>query len=349
MLRPPGEPWQETARAFVGVCKSALWTPSGETARAWLHGRGLTDESIKAAGLGLNLVDSFPPRSSWGLPAVPKKREGGKVWLPRGIVIPWTINGQLWKVNIRRPNGDLKADDTKYIQAAGSTDAWSTNGLYHADALDVAKSAVIVEGELDALSIQQAADDLVIPVATGSTHGARKVRWLARLAACPRVLVSFDSDEAGEAAARFWIDILPGARRWRPYWSDASQMLQDGADVRAWVAAGLGTQKRDYPPATTVATNDGDGVASLRDEYAPLLLELWGRDIIGPLACWIWFEVERLPMEVWIAFGFYADLEFYERIKEGIETGPDFRNKAHLRGALMALYDYIETSPSRGT
>ncbi|MFQ5570010.1 MAG: hypothetical protein ACE5G0_10065 [Rhodothermales bacterium] len=80
------------------------------------------------------------------------------------------------------------------------------------------------------------------------------------------------------------------------------------------------------------------------DEYAPLLLELWGRDVIGPLACWIWFEVEQLPMDIWITTSLYADRALYRRVKEGIETGPSFRNKAHLRGALMALYEYVELS-----
>ena len=83
-------------------------------------------------------------------------------------------------------------------------------------------------------------------------------------------------------------------------------------------------------------------ITSLQDQYALLLLDLWGRDVIGPLACWIWFEVERLPMDVWIAFGFYADMEFYERIKRGIEAGPAFKHKALLRAALMALNEYME-------
>ena len=81
-------------------------------------------------------------------------------------------------------------------------------------------------------------------------------------------------------------------------------------------------------------------ITSLQDQYAPLLLDLWGRDVIGPLACWIWFEVDRLPMDTWIMTGLYTDVALYERIKEGIEAGPDFRNKTHLRGALMALYDH---------
>ena len=83
----------------------------------------------------------------------------------------------------------------------------------------------------------------------------------------------------------------------------------------------------------------------MRDEYTPLLLVLWEGDVIGPLACWLWFEVERLPMDTWIATGLYADRALYRRIKEGIEAGPSFRNKAHLRGALMALYDYTEGLP----
>ena len=90
-------------------------------------------------------------------------------------------------------------------------------------------------------------------------------------------------------------------------------------------------------------------IKSLQDEHAPLLLELWGCDVIGPLACWLWFEVERLPMDVWIGLGFYADLEFYERIKRGIETGPAFKHKALLRSTLKALYDFIEGGSSTKT
>ena len=32
------------------------------------------------------------------------------------------------------------------------------------------------------------------------------------------------------------------------------------------------------------------------EQYAPLLLDLQEGDVIGPLACWLWFEVEHLPM-----------------------------------------------------
>ena len=93
-----------------------------------------------------------------------------------------------------------------------------------------------------------------------------------------------------------------------------------------------------------------NGVALLRksmcDQYAPLLLDLWEGDVIGPLACWLWFEVERLPMDTCITTGLYTDRTLYWRIKECIEAGPSFRNKVHLRGALKALYDYVESNMS---
>ena len=62
-----------------------------------------------------------------------------------------------------------------------------------------------------------------------------------RLAHCPLVLVSFNSDDAGERAARFWTEALPNARRWRPEAHDPNDMLKAGFNVRAWVLAGLAT------------------------------------------------------------------------------------------------------------
>ena len=105
------------------------------------------------------------------------------MWLPRGVVIPWLIDGSLWRVNIRRPAGE-----PKYIGPVGSA-----NGLYHADGLVAGTPAMLLEGELDALTIKQHAGDLVVPVATGSTGGARRTRWIARLALCSLVLVAFDA------------------------------------------------------------------------------------------------------------------------------------------------------------
>ena len=71
---------------------------------------------------------------------------------------------------------------------------------------------------------------------------ARRPRWLAPLAACDVVLVAFDSDEPGEEAAAYWLNILPKARRWRPYFGkDANGLATSGGDVAAWILDGLGS------------------------------------------------------------------------------------------------------------
>jgi hypothetical protein len=98
---------------------------------------------------------------------------------------------------------------------------------------------MLVEGEFDALVVGQQAGALLTPVAAGSTHGARHGHWAEMLAKTRGVLVGFDADPPGDEAAAWWLGSLPQAVRWRPYWSDVAQMHQDGADIRAWVEAGL--------------------------------------------------------------------------------------------------------------
>jgi len=53
------------------------------------------------------------------------------------------------------------------------------------------------------------------------------------------VLVAFDAEAHGDTAARWWLERLPNAQRLRPWWSDVNQMLQDGTDLRDWLASGL--------------------------------------------------------------------------------------------------------------
>jgi len=222
---PPSDLWQARAVTFCADCAERLWTTDGERALRWLREvRGLTDETIRAAGLGYHDVDRRERPESWGL-----TEDHAAVWLPRGIVIPWWGDGHMWRVNIRRPVGE-----PKYVAPAGSGP-----GLYGVDVLGE-KPVVLVEGEFDALIIHQVAADLVTVVATGSTAGGRRTRWLARLAVCPVVLVAFDADRAGEEAAQYWLDVLSNARRWRPYYGkDVSEQAHSGGDVRGWVLAGL--------------------------------------------------------------------------------------------------------------
>lgn len=233
-LAAPVELWLEQAWPFLIHCQEALQSTVGNRALTWLQGRGLTPATIRLYGLGYNDHDHYVERTAWGL--APESLPNGKpkgIWLPRGIVIPWLVDKELWGLRIRRPIGD-----PKYYLIPGGQPA----ALYNADAITPGNPVALVEGEIDALTICQTA---FIAVATGSTHGARKLRWLARLATTSTVLVAYDNDDAGNKAAAYWLDALPNTRRWRPYWSDVNQLQQDGINVAAWLAAGLNTALKE--------------------------------------------------------------------------------------------------------
>ena len=220
-LKPPPRAWQTRAWELTEASISLLWSDVGQRARTWLQQRGLSEETMQLSMLGYNPADRREPASLWGL-----DREN-ELYIPRGITIPWVIQSDIWRFNVRRPAGT-----PRYIGPAGSS-----NGLYNID--DVARDhpVVLVEGEVDALSVMQVTG--IPAVATGSTSGSRRRRWVLELMKASIVLIAFDSDEAGEKASAFWYEALPNSCRLRPYWDDANQMLQDGVDLKKWVEQGL--------------------------------------------------------------------------------------------------------------
>jgi Zn ribbon nucleic-acid-binding protein len=238
---PPGETWRDAARSFCRECKDRLWSDetAAQSALEYLKGRGLTQDTIEAAGLGVNHKDRFHEPERWGLDS------DSKVWLPRGVVIPWADSEGVSGVNIRRPAGDVQpgADEEwkgrKYQRAPGPSAP-----LYGVPWIEDGNPVVLVEGEFDALAVAQVALDVCSPVATGSTGGARRSEWRDLLADAPAVLVAFDDEAAGESASLTWIDALPNATRWPPHAADTGEMLEQGKDLRMWVRCGLHAARR---------------------------------------------------------------------------------------------------------
>lgn len=237
-LAPPSAVWQQRGKAWAALCQRTLFAKQGKGAREWLQRRGLTEATIRQAQLGYQPRDRWEARALWGLPPADGLC-GRSVWLPRGIVIPWFVGGALWRINVRRPLSPLQVNDGQptYIGPAGFAPA-----LYNADGLAPDRPVVLVEGEIDALTLQQTAGDLAVAVATGSTGGARRAGWVAQLALASVVLVAFDADAngAGDQAAAWWLRVLPNGKRLRPVGGkDVNAMHTAGIDVQAWVAAGL--------------------------------------------------------------------------------------------------------------
>lgn len=243
----PSALWQAQAGAFVADCEQEM----SADALAYLIGRGLSIDTIAQAGLGYNRAGVWSERAAWGL----ENEDGNtRIWIPQGIVIPWYVGGELWKLQIRREGAC--EPEKRYKTIPGSS-----NALYGVDSLRDNEPAMLVEGPFDALAVQQVAGD-VLGVAACGTSGARRAKWYSLLALCSPVLVALDADTAGDSASQVWCDVLQDGIRHRPFYADPSQMLEDGADVRGWVLAGLG---RTEPPALTF---DGIPLAYWRGEVA---------------------------------------------------------------------------------
>jgi DNA primase len=254
-------PWQERGSAFVSECEATLWSDTGARALDWLRKRCLSDDTIRKAHLGYNAQKRWEDRALWELPPeLNAKGNPKRVCLPRGIVVPWTIGGQLWRIQVRKPEGG-------YYNVPGSA-----NALYNFDSVKPDRPAMLVEGVFDALTVMQEAGDLIIPVAAGSTTGAHCIRWVGQLSRCPLVLVSFDAEkDKGDKAAAWWVDTLENARRWRPYYEDVNAMVQAGADISDWVLAGVGDHMSAN--AQDAITADGRSRSDLEAEAAEILRE----------------------------------------------------------------------------
>lgn len=232
--KAPGALWQSKARAFIDRAIDTLWTPQGDTMRAWLHDKkGLNDATIKAACLGLALADTFELRAIWGLaPVIKEDGTEKKHWAPAGLVIPLISKGDVLRLRIRR---DDPGDGPRYVIVSGSSAAPL---IMNQDG----GAGLIVESELDALLLSQEAGDFVFVVAMGTATARPDIQTHKLLKEAPLILIALDTDDAGAKAAwKFWPDTYgTKARRWPTIkGKDASDARLNGLDLRAWVLAGL--------------------------------------------------------------------------------------------------------------
>jgi hypothetical protein len=223
--RSSGLPLAE-AMALVAEAAERLWTPEGAKALAYLHGRGLTDGTIRAARLGITPGVMIPTR------------EGDRAWSVRGITIPWFDRDHLTLVKIRRPPGS----EPKYIDAFRDRPR-----IYPTvDAIEPGRPLIAPEGEFDVLILGQELGDLAAVVTLGSASNRPSTEILARMLVAPVWYVAHDADKAGDLAAAGWPS---RARRVRPPspskdWTEAAQA---GVDLRRWWVDHLEGDKTPEP------------------------------------------------------------------------------------------------------
>jgi DNA primase len=217
--QPPAERWQSAARLFAAWTRLILWREEGRRARAYLHRRGLRDETIYRANLG------YLPGRPWEW-----QRLFG-LSIPCGIIIPWFVGEELWAVKVRRAAGL-----PKYTQVAGG----SAHGLYNAAALEDHETVLLVEGEFDALLAEQECGGLVGVATLGSASGTLNPHWLPLLLHCKTILVAYDRDEAGRKAAARLEAMTRRARVIQvPWGKDITEFVLQGGSIQQWLNANL--------------------------------------------------------------------------------------------------------------
>jgi len=203
--KPSGLPLAE-ASTLVTEATACLWGPRGETALAYLHGRGLTDETSKTAGLGFTPGVSIPTAA------------GDRCYWFCGITIPWRDGERLTKVKIRR----IDDGKPKY------SEAYADRPRIYPDpaVIRVGEPLVITEGEFDCLLLAQQLPEASV-VTLGSASARTDPDVLSRMLSAPTWFVALHADQAGDrAAAKFpaW------ATRVRP---PVEPPLKDWGDLHA--------------------------------------------------------------------------------------------------------------------
>lgn len=220
--------WQERAKAFINYCEDYMWSDDS-TGRDYLYSRGFTRYTIEVNRLGYCPQNM---RDDWGI-----CEDGNikKVWLPRGIVIPYE-RGELSTITkLRTRRLDWKPGDKigKVIPPAGIQNTAHLNrDIQPGDVV------VMVEGEFDAIILKQAVcNPRIVAMATGGTGGARLLKYIALLSLASKVILAFDADVAGDDVSKYWMDALNNAVRKRPVGGkDINDMYLAGVNLNLWLS-----------------------------------------------------------------------------------------------------------------
>lgn len=231
----PAANWQYAGISFTEYAQRQL--QRAQPILDYLHiDRLLTDETIKAAGLGYN------PQAH---------KVNGQFWAEAGITIPRYHADSLRLVNIRTVTGafagalgveDYKrfnGDDLdKYMCMAGSK---LIGSLYYVTEPVPGRPTVFFEGEFDCILAWQEFGDTINAVTLGGATNRITPEWKNRvLALNSPIYIALDSDGAGQDATKHLINELGEQARGIKYpagYKDFTDCVNAGMDARTWFEA----------------------------------------------------------------------------------------------------------------
>ncbi len=255
----PSEKWRAQATKLAQEAHAQLL----EYPRAleYLASRGLPRAAVEQYRLGyLQAEDKktgaclYRARSAFDLPD--KLNDDGtksryqSLWIPRGFTIPlwhpsWADQQEAHRVRIRRPKGDVKKGDSKYMLLTGGGKA--PMALAPSGVTPSLAVWVVTEAELDAIAVHHACSGRIGALAALTNVGKPDAAAHKLLAASPLILVALDFDPPDEKGKRpgfhgweWWKKHYPQARRWPvPVGKDPGDAFKAGVDLAEWVRAGL--------------------------------------------------------------------------------------------------------------
>jgi hypothetical protein len=228
----PNETWRKKGEAITFSTFKFLMSAAGRPHRKYLHDRGISIDTIKAARLGfVDTAMTFDP-TTWGLPETNKN-----IWIPRGIIIPYfhQENGLL-RLRIRQ---DQPISSDRYILVAGSsTDYFSypnPNASYDQD-----KPVYITEAEIDGWLCWQEFGDQANIKAIGNSSTRPDQKTHDAMVDADTILLGLDNDPAGQKESGWWKKQYSNTQICTvPKGKDPGEAFEQGVDLKQWFASQL--------------------------------------------------------------------------------------------------------------
>ena len=264
-ITAPKDAWQEHAGKLVHHAHAQLRVNDEQL--AWLAVRGISAASAHQFLLGWLPGENGKPsyyrsRKTWGIDPKAEGKNRDSLWIPRGIVIPQMIGGQVQRLRIRRPEADREQflPDRSYHVMPGSGQAPFL--IYNGQ-----RVVTVIEAELDGIMVHEHAGDLTGVLSIGNDSAKPDEAAHAALMRAELILVALDFDQvkngrrAGGQAWIWWSHNYRHAIRWPvPIGKDPGDAFKEGLNIRDWIAAAC-------PQVWTEGTN-GEIAASGEGEQA---------------------------------------------------------------------------------
>jgi len=234
---PPSSDWIKRARSVVKTCQVALWSGEYPYVLDWLMARKLSADTIQRFHLGYN--------------AVSRKIAGH--WVYGGLIIPHWDGKTMWAVKIRLNKEGM----TSFCQIHGTKQApkyilikGSKQNVFNLNSLLGHKQAFVVEGELDAILLDQEIGDRAGAITLGSASNQLGDRWLPPLMHIMKFYLCLDNDKSGRQSQKCWAKLV-GKRGYSLSLPDGIKDITEYAiaekNLRSWLLEQMGLPQHPHP------------------------------------------------------------------------------------------------------